>query len=403
MTGETGGLGLAPATADDYRELARRRLPRHLFDYLDGAAYDERTAGENRQAFHRLHLRQRVMRDVSRIELSTRVLGQDLGLPLILAPVGLAGAMACRAEVQAARAAEQAGAAFCESTVSICSIEEVRAATTAPFWYQLYVMRDRGYTQSLLARAQAAGCPVLVLTVDLAVMGARYRDTRNGMTGALSLGGKLTKARDLLSHPRWLLDVAIKGRPLTFGNLTAAVPDARSLPAFKAWVDSQFDPAVTWKDIDWVRANWPGKLVLKGVLDVEDARQAARCGVDGVIVSNHGGRQLDSVAASVEALPPIIDAVGDRLEVLMDGGVRSGLDVVKALALGAKACMLGRPWAYAVAARGEAGVAHMLSVMRSEMNVAMALCGQTEVCRLSRETLLNIGREPDARAWAAEK
>jgi L-lactate dehydrogenase (cytochrome) len=297
--------------------------------------------------------------------------------------------MACRAEVQAARAAEQVGVPFCESTVSICSIEEVRAATRAPFWYQLYVMRDRGYARDLMARAHAAGCPVLVLTVDLAVMGARYRDVRNGMAGGLSPSGKLAKAWDLLSHPQWLLDVGIRGKPLTFGNLTAAVPDAGSLPEFKAWVDSQFDPRITWNDLAWVRENWPGKIVLKGILDVEDARQAAASGVDGIIVSNHGGRQLDSVVASADALPRIVDAVGDRLEVLMDGGVRSGLDVVKALALGAKACMLGRAWGYAVAARGEAGVAHMLSVMRKEMEVAMALCGETDVRRLSRETLVD--------------
>ena len=389
MTSETEGLGLAPATAGDYRELARKRLPRHLFDYLDGAAYDELTAADNQQAFQRLHLRQRVMRDVSQLNFSTRVLGQELALPLILAPLGLAGAMACRAEVQAARAAEQAGVPFCESTVSICSIEEVRAATSAPFWYQLYVMRDRGYAKDLMARAHAAGCPVLVLTVDLAVMGARYRDVRNGMAGGLSPSGKLAKAWDLLSHPQWLLDVGIRGKPLTFGNLTAAVPDAGSLPEFKAWVDSQFDPRITWNDLAWVRENWPGKIVLKGILDEEDARQAASSGVDGIIVSNHGGRQLDSVVASVDALPRIVDAVGDRLEVLMDGGVRSGLDVVKALALGAKACMLGRAWGYAVAARGEAGVAHMLSVMRKEMEVAMALCGETDVRRLSRETLVD--------------
>ncbi|MCX7156207.1 MAG: L-lactate dehydrogenase [Rhodocyclales bacterium] len=395
MNDETCGLGLAPATAGDYRELARKRLPRHLFDYLDGAAYEELTAGENQLAFRRLHLRQRIMRDVSQLNLSTRVLGQELALPLILAPLGLAGAMARRAEVQAARAAERAGVAFCESTVSICSIEEVRAATAAPFWYQLYVMRDRGYTRSLLARAQAAGCPVLVLTVDLAVMGARYRDVRNGMAGGLSLGGKLTKAWDLLSHPGWLLDVAIRGQPLTFGNLTTAVPDARSLPEFKAWVDSQFDPRITWKDLAWVRENWPGKIVLKGILDVDDARQAASVGVDGIVVSNHGGRQLDGVAAGADALPRIVDAVGDKLEVLMDGGVLSGLDVVKALALGAKACMLGRAWGYAVAARGEAGVAHMLSVMRNEMAVAMALTGVTDVAALDRETLLDAGHGPN--------
>ena len=386
---ETCGLGLAPATASDYRELARRRLPRHLFDYLDGAAYEEITAQENQQAFRRLRLRQRVMRDVSQLNFSTRVLGQDLALPLVLAPLGLAGVMARRAEVQAARAAEGAGVPFCESTVSICSIEEVRAATAAPFWYQLYVMRDRGYARELMARAQAAGCPVLVLTVDLAVMGARYRDIRNGMGGALSLGSRMAKAWDLASHPRWLLDVAVRGKPLMFGNLTMAVPDAHSLPAFKAWVDSQFDPRITWADLDWVRENWPGKILLKGILDVDDARLAASAGADGIVVSNHGGRQLDSVAASADALPRIVDAVGDRLEVLLDGGVRSGLDVVKALALGARACMLGRAWGYAVAARGEAGVAHMLSVMRSEMAVALALCGVSDVKALDRTALLD--------------
>ena len=386
---ETCGLGLAPATASDYRELARRRLPRHLFDYLDGAAYEEITAQENQQAFRRLRLRQRVMRDVSQLNFATRVLGQDLALPLVLAPLGLAGVMARRAEVQAARAAEGAGVPFCESTVSICSIEEVRAATAAPFWYQLYVMRDRGYARELMARAQTAGCPVLVLTVDLAVMGARYRDIRNGMGGGLSLGGKMAKAWDLASHPRWLLDVAIRGKPLMFGNLTMAVPDAHSLPEFKAWVDSQFDPRITWADLDWVRENWPGKILLKGILDVDDARLAAAAGADGIVVSNHGGRQLDSVAASADALPRIVDAVGDKLEVLLDGGVRSGLDVVKALALGARACMLGRAWGYAVAARGEAGVAHMLSVMKSEMAVALALCGVSDVKALDRSALLD--------------
>jgi L-lactate dehydrogenase (cytochrome) len=249
-------------------------------------------------------------------------------------------------------------------------------------------MRDRGFARELMQRAQAAGCPVLVLTVDLAVMGARYRDIRNGMAGGLSVGGKLRKAWDILSHPGWLLDVAIKGKPLTFGNLTRAVPDARSLPEFKAWVDNQFDPAVTWKDIAWVRENWPGKILLKGVLDVEDARQAASVGADGIVISNHGGRQLDGVEASIAALPRIADAVGDRLDLLMDGGVRSGLDVVKALALGAKACMIGRAWGYAVAARGETGVAHVLATMKKEMEVALALTGVTDVRALDRSALL---------------
>lgn len=389
MNPDTRGLGLVPATAVDYRELARRRLPRQLFDYIDGAAYDEVTAGENLRGFRRLTLRQRVMRDVSSLKLSARVLGQDLALPLVLAPIGIAGAFARRAEVQAARAAAAAGVPFCESTVSICSIEEVAAATTTPFWYQLYVMRDRGFARELMQRAHAAGCPVLVLTVDLAVMGARHRDIRNGMAGGLSPGGKLCNAWDILSHPGWLLDVAIRGKPLTFGNLTHAVPGARSLPEFKAWVDSQFDPAVTWKDIAWVRENWPGKVVLKGVLDVEDARQAVAVGADGIVISNHGGRQLDGVEATIAALPRIADAVGDRIELLMDGGVRNGLDVVKALALGARACLIGRAWTYAVAARGEAGVAHVLSAMRKEMEVALALTGIADVATLDRGALLD--------------
>jgi L-lactate dehydrogenase (cytochrome) len=389
MNPDSHGLGLAPATAADYRELARRRLPRHLFDYMDGAAYDEVTAAENLRGFQRLRLRQRVLRDVSSLKLSTRVLGQDIAMPVVLAPIGIAGAFACRAEVQAARAAQGAGIPFCESTVSICSIEEVGAQTTAPFWFQLYVMRDRGFARELMQRAQAAGCPVLVLTVDLAVMGARYRDIRNGMAGRLSVGGRLRKTWDILSHPGWLLDVGIRGKPLTFGNLTRAVPDARSLPEFKAWVDSQFDPAVTWKDIAWVRENWPGKIVLKGVLDVEDARQAASVGADGIVISNHGGRQLDGVEASIAALPRIADAVGDRLDLLMDGGVRSGLDVVKALALGAKACMIGRAWGYAVAARGEAGVTHVLATMKKEMEVALALTGTTNLAALGRDSLLD--------------
>lgn len=380
-------LCLHPASIADYRELARRRLPRQFFDYLDGGAYDEVTMRENIDDLRTVHLRQRVLRDVSHIDLRTEVLGQKLAMPVVLGPIGLAGMFARRGEVQAARAAEQAGVPFCESTVSVCSIEEVRATTSAPFWYQLYVMRDRGYARELLQRAHAAGCPVLVFTVDLAVLGARYRDTRNGMVGGAGLHSKLARAWDILSHPSWLLDVPVRGKPLVFGNLTGALPKAQTLPQFRSWVDAQFDPSVTWKDLTWLREHWPGKIMAKGILDPADARMAADAGFDGVVVSNHGGRQLDGVPSTISALPAIVDAVGGQMDVLVDGGIRSGLDVVKALALGARACILGRAWAYALAGAGEAGVAHVLEILRKEMEVAMALTGSTSVRALDGDAL----------------
>jgi L-lactate dehydrogenase (cytochrome) len=381
-------FALVPASVRDYRELARRRLPRQLFDYIDGGAYEESTMRANVDDLAARRLRQRVLRDVSTLQLGTTVLGQSLAMPVVLAPVGLAGMFARRAEVQAARAAQRRGIAFCESTVSIAGIEEVRAATEQPFWFQLYVMRDREYAEGLMARAEAAGCPVLVLTVDLAVVGARYRDIRNGMVPKLSAAKKLVRAGDFATHPHWLRDVAIGGKPHTFGNLETAVPEAKSPEAFRKWVDAQFDPSVTWDDLAWVREHWHGKLVLKGVLDVDDAREAARRGADGIVVSNHGGRQLDATPSTITALPPIVDAVGDAIEVLVDGGIRSGLDVAKALALGARAVFVGRPWAWAVAARGEAGVAHMLKILRSELEVAMSLTGVTDVADLEPTMLL---------------
>jgi len=387
-------LGLAPATVLDYRELARRRLPRQLFDYVDGGAYEEATMRANVSDLEGVLLRQRVMKDVSTREQEVEVLGQRLALPVILAPVGLAGMLARRAEVQAARAAEAARVLFVESTVSICSVEEVARSTSTPPWFQLYVMRDRGYAQELMARAAAVGSPVLVLTVDLAVVGARHRDTRNAMAGSPSRRAKVRRALDLAGHPLWLRDVGLGGTPLTFGNLERAVPGARSPAAFRHWVDAQFDPSVTWDDIAWVREHWQGRLLVKGVLDPRDARRAVDAGVDGIVVSNHGGRQLDSVPSTTRALPAVVDAVGDQIEVLADGGVRTGLDVVKMMALGAKAVLIGRAWAWAVAARGEPGVRHVLSVIRADIDAALGLTGRRSVAELDRAALYRAEPSP---------
>ena len=387
-------LALAPATVLDYRELARRRLPRQLFDYMDGGAYEENTLRANVSDLERLLLRQIVMRDVSIRDPAVEVLGQQLALPVILAPVGLGGMFAPRAEVQAARAAQVAGVPFVESTVSICSIEEVARATSSPPWFQLYVMRDRSYAEELMSRAQAVGSSVLVLTIDLAVVGARHRDVRNAVVGDPSVLAKVVRGLDLVAHPRWFRDVALGGRPLTFGNLENAVPGASSPAAFRDWVDGQFDPSVTWDDVAWVRKNWSGRLVVKGVLDPEDARRAVDVGVDGVVVSNHGGRQLDSVPSTARALPDIADAVGNQLEVLVDGGIRSGLDVVKMVALGARAVLIGRAWAWAVAARGEAGVRHILEVIKADIDVALGLTGHTSLAGIDRAALYQAVGSP---------
>ena len=295
--------------------------------------------------------------------------------------------MARRGEVQAALAAEQAGVPFCLSTVSICSIEEVRKAVTSPFWFQLYMMRDRGYAKELLQRAQAAGCSALVFTVDLAVVGTRYSNVRNGMQGGLTLAGKLARAWNIARHTGWLRDVALGGRPLVFGNLTGALPAAHSLQQFSAWVAAQFDPSVTWADLAWVRDNWSGPIIIKGVMEADDARAAAEIGAGAVIVSNHGGRQLDSAPSTISVLPEIVDAVGHRVEVLMDGGVRSGQDIAKALALGARAVLIGRPWIWALAAAGGTGVTAVLNNMRQELEVTMALQGITDIRQLTRDLL----------------
>ena len=362
------------ASYDDYREAARRRLPRVLFDYIDGGAYDEHTLARNVDDLKAITLNQRVMQDVSKVDMSLELFGQKLAAPLILAPVGLAGMYARRGETQAARAAKAAGLPFCLSTVGLCEIDEV-AKAAAPPWFQLYVMKDRGHMRELLRRAKDAGCPALVLTVDLQTPGTRYRDVRSGMTGRGGLGAQIAQGIDGLTHPGWFWDVYLNGRPHAFGNLTSAIPKARSLTDFWQWIGANFDASMTWKDVEEIRQIWTGPIVIKGVLHVDDAREAVKCGADGIVVSNHGGRQLDGAISSIAALPRIVDAVGTETQVLMDGGVHSGLDVVKALTLGAKACLIGRAWAFALAAGGEAKVAQTLARMKAEMRTAMMLTG----------------------------
>ena len=365
----------APASFDDWRERARRRLPPFLFEYIDGGSYAEQTLRRNVADLGALALRQRVLRNVASVDPSTELFGQQLAMPVVLAPVGLAGMNARRGEVQAARAAAAAGVPFCLSTVSVCPIAEVRAQVGRPFWFQLYVLRDRGFMRDLLAQATEAGCSALVFTVDMPVPGTRYRDYRSGLAGAPGLRGGLRRLGQALTHPAWALDVGLRGRPHALGNVAPLLGRNTGLEDFFAWMKNNFDPSVTWKDLDWIRETWRGPLIIKGILDVEDARLAADLGADGIVVSNHGGRQLDGVPSSARALPPIADAVGSRLTVLADGGVRSGLDVVRMLALGAKGVLIGRAWAYALAAGGGAGVTRLLETMRAEMSVAMALTG----------------------------
>jgi L-lactate dehydrogenase (cytochrome) len=362
-----------------------------FFEYIDGGSYDEVTLRRNLADFEAIALRQRVMRDMTRISTEVQSLGQTMSMPIGLAPVGMAGMYARRGEVQAAQAAAAAGLPFCLSTVGVCSVEE-GAATGTPPWFQLYMLKDRGYMRELLARAKAAGCPVLVFTVDLPLPGARYRDARSGFTGATALSGLLNTLWQGATHPAWAWDVYAGGRPHTLGNVQSAVQGGRRVNDFLAWIARNFDRTVTWKDIDFVREAWDGPIVIKGVLDVDDARDAVRAGAQGLIVSNHGGRQLDGVVSSIMALPRISEAVGDDLEVYLDGGVRSGLDVLKALSLGAKACFIGRAWAYALGAGGEQMVTRMLSTLRNELVTAMILTGCDDVRTADRGLLENLGK-----------
>jgi L-lactate dehydrogenase (cytochrome) len=371
------------ASVSDYRALAKARLPHFLFEYLDGGSYDEVTLRRNVEDLRSVALRQRVLRDVSSIDLSTELFGQRWAMPVGLSPVGLSGLYARRGEVQAARAAAAAGVPFTLSTLSACSIAEV--AKAAPLWFQLYIVKDRGFVSDMIARAKAAGCGALLLTVDLAVPGTRYRDYRSGLSG--SLRGRASRLGQVLARPDWAWDVALHGRPLTMGNLEPLLGSGAALSDLMGWVAQNFDSSVTWKDVEWVREQWKGPLIIKGLLDPDDAREAAASGADGIVVSNHGGRQLDGALSTARALPGIADAVSGRMKVLVDGGVRSGLDVVRMLALGADFVMMGRAWAYALAAQREAGVAHILKLIDAEMRVAMALTGCVNVAAITNDAL----------------
>ena len=375
------------ASIPDFREASRRRTPHFLFEYIDGGSYAEVTLRRNVADLEAIALRQRVLRDISQIDMTTTLFGVKQALPVVLAPVGLAGLNARRGEVQAVRAANAAGVPFTLSTVSVCPIAEVAAASDRPFWFQLYMIRDRAFMKDLLAQARVAGCSALVFTVDLPVPGSRYRDVRSGLAGAPGWSGDLRRFVQGAMRPGWAWDVGLFGRPHHLGNVAPVLKGRTGLNDFMAWMGRNFDPAITWADLDFIRAEWDGPLIIKGILDPDDARQAADCGADGIVVSNHGGRQLDGVLSSARALPPIADAVGHRLTVLADGGVRSGLDVARMLALGAKGVMLGRAWAYALGANGEAGVARMLQLIAAELHVAMALGGFTAIDQIDRSAL----------------
>ena len=367
------------ANVSDYRALAKARLPHFLFEYLDGGACDEITARRNISDLQEIALKQRVLRDVSAIDLSATIFSRKWAMPIGLGPVGLAGLYARRGEVQAARAAAKANVPMALSSVSACSLSEVAASGQIP-WFQLYFVKDRGFVADLIERAKASGSAALLLTVDLPVPGSRYRDAR-------ATGGSLKRIAHLLARPGWLYDVALRGRPISLGNLETIVGARAPLSHFQTWIHNNFDASVSWKDVDWVRSRWSGPLILKGILDRADARDAIASGADGIVVSNHGGRQLDGVSSSARALPKIAAEVAGRIPILADGGIRSGLDVVRMLALGADFVLLGRAWAYALAGGGEAGVTHVLKLIDAEMRVAMALTGCTAISEIGEQIL----------------
>jgi L-lactate dehydrogenase (cytochrome) len=369
---------------EDLRQLHMRRVPKAFFDYADRGSYTEQTLRANRADLEAIRFRQRILVDVSKRDLSTTILGEPASLPLILAPVGLLGMQHGDGEILACRAAQAAGIPFTLSTMSICSIEDVAANVDKPFWFQLYVMKDRGFIKALIERAIAAKCSALVLTVDLQVIGQRHQDIKNGMT--VPPEWSLSKLFDFATKPAWISGV-LRGKRRTFGNLMGHLKGTDDITALSSWISSQFDTSLNWKDVEWIRSIWPGKLVLKGILDVEDASEAAKSGAQALVVSNHGGRQLDGALSSIEILPEIVDAVGSQMEIMFDGGIRSGQDVMRALALGARSCMIGRAFAHGLGAGGEAGVAKAIDLIRNELSVTMGLTGVNTIAEIDERVL----------------
>ncbi|WGR95270.1 alpha-hydroxy-acid oxidizing protein [Bradyrhizobium sp. ISRA443] len=369
---------------EDLRQLHKRRVPKAFFDYADRGSYTEDTLRANSADLQQIKFRQRILVDVSKRNLSTTILGEPSAMPLILAPVGLLGMQHGDGEIYACRAAQAAGIPFTQSTMSICSIEDIAAAVDKPFWFQLYVMKDRGFIKSLIERAIAAKCSALVLTVDLQVIGQRHQDIKNGMT--VPPEWSLSKLVDFATKPAWVSGV-LRGKRRTFGNIAGHVKGTEDLTKLSEWTASQFDTSLNWKDIDWIRSIWPGKLILKGILDVEDAELAAKTGAQAIVVSNHGGRQLDGAPSSIEVLPEIADAVGSKIEIMFDGGIRTGMDIMRALALGAKSCMIGRAYAYGLGAGGQEGVAKAIDILAKELTTTMGLCGVNTIAEIDDHVL----------------
>jgi len=376
------------SASTDYRAAAQRRLPPFLFHYIDGGAYAEHTLRRNVEDLSGVELRQRVLKDMSQLDLTTELFGETLSMPVTMAPIGLCGMFARRGEIQAARAADKHGIPFTLSSVSVCSIEEVAPTIKRPMWFQLYVLKDRGFMRNILERAKAAGCSALVFTVDMPTPGARYRDAHSGMSGP---NAALRRYWQAVTRPQWSWDVGLNGRPHDLGNVSAYFGKKIGLEDYMGWLGENFDASISWKDLEWIRDTWDGPMLIKGILDPDDARDAVRFGADGIIVSNHGGRQLDGVLSSARALPSIADAVKGELKILADSGVRSGLDVVRMIALGADSVMIGRAFIYALATAGEAGVAHLLNLIEKEMRVAMTLTSTATIKDITADLLVKQG------------